>query len=87
MSEKQKRLLMLTPEEFHAWLQYLYHVPETEALITSIRESPSVKKVSGYANNVTGHYPSPKIGCLIQFESQHIMKFDSKTDSNHNIQL
>jgi putative transposase len=63
---------MLTTEEFRAWCQHLHLAPETEALITSIRESPPVRKVRGRANNVTGHYPSPKMGCSIQFESQHV---------------
>jgi putative transposase len=63
---------MLTTEEFRAWCQHLHLAPETEALITSIRESPPVRKVRGRANNVTGRYPSPKMGCSIQFESQHV---------------
>ena len=63
---------MLTTEEFRAWCQRLHLRPETEALITTIRESPPVRKVRGRANNVTGHYPSPKMGCSIQFESQHV---------------
>ncbi len=63
---------MLTTEEFHAWCQHLHLAPETEALITSIRQSPPVRKVRGRANNVTGRYPSPKMGCSIQFESQHV---------------
>ncbi len=61
---------MLTTEEFRAWCQRLQLPPETEALITNIRESPPVRKVRGHVNNVTGRYPSPKMGVSIQFESQ-----------------
>jgi putative transposase len=63
---------MLTPEAFRVWCEHLHFAPETEALITTIRESPPVRKVRGRANNVTGRYPSPKMGCSIQFESQHV---------------
>jgi len=63
---------MLTNEEFRAWCQRLQITPETEALITTIRESPPARKVRGRANNVTGRYPSSKMGVSIQFESQHV---------------
>ncbi len=33
-----------------------------EALIASIRSSSPVRRVSGRANNITGRYPSPKMG-------------------------
>lgn len=63
---------MLTTEEFRAWCQCLQLRPETEKIITTIRESLPVRKVRGRANNVTGRYPSPKMGVSIQFESQHV---------------
>src|SRR5947209_9575774 len=63
---------MLTIEEFHTWCQRLQISPETEALITRIRSSPPVRKVSGRAGNVSGRYPSPKMQRSIQFESQHV---------------
>lgn len=63
---------MLTTEEFHVWCQHLQISKETEAIIAKIRESPPVRKVRGGANNVTGRYPSPKMGVSIQFESQHV---------------
>jgi len=62
----------MTSEEFHAWSQRLQFTSETEALITAIRSSPPVRRVSGRANNVTGRYPSPKMQCSIQFESEHV---------------
>src|SRR6266849_3137518 len=63
---------MMTPEEFRAWSQRLQFSKETEALIVAMRSSPPVRRVAGRANNVTGRYPSPKMQCSIQFESQHV---------------
>ena len=63
---------VMTPEQFHTWSQHLQFSKETEALITAIRSSPPVRRVKGCANNVTGRYPSPKMGRSIQFESQHV---------------
>ena len=63
---------MLTTEEFHAWCQGLQISKETEAIITRVRSSPPVRKVRGGADNVSGHYPSPKMQHSIQFESQHV---------------
>src|SRR5437870_6476509 len=63
---------VMTPEQFHTWSQHLQLAKETEALIAAIRSSPPVRRVRGRANNVTGRYPSPKMGRSIQFESQHV---------------
>ncbi len=63
---------VMTPEQFHTWSQHLQLTSETVALITAIRESPPVRRVRGRANNVTGRYPSPKMGRSIQFESEHV---------------
>src|SRR5260221_1633670 len=64
--------MRMTSEEFHTWSQRLQFPSETEALIASIRSSPPVRRVSGRANNITGRYPSPKMHCSIQFESEHV---------------
>ena len=64
--------MRMTAEEFQAWSQRLQFTSETEALIATIRSSPPVRRVSGRANNVTGRYPSPKMGVSIQFESVHV---------------
>lgn len=63
---------MMTTEEFRAWCQLLQIPKEVEAVITRIRLSPPVRKVRGRADNVSGDYPSPKMHCSIQFESQHV---------------
>ncbi len=64
--------MKMTPEAFHTWSQRLRLTSETEALIASIRSSPPVRRVSGRANNITGRYPSPKMGMSIQFESDRV---------------
>jgi putative transposase len=63
---------VMTPEEFHPWSHHLQFSKETDALITAIGSSPPVRRVRGRTNNVTGRYPSPKMGRSIQFESQHV---------------
>jgi putative transposase len=64
--------MRMTPEEFHTWSLHLQLTSETEALIASIRSSRPVRRVSGRAKNVTGRYPSPKMGMSIQFESERV---------------
>src|SRR6266849_2288491 len=64
--------MRMTAEEFHAWSQRLQFTSETEALIAAIRSSPPVRRVRGRANNITGRYPSPKVQCSIQFESDRV---------------
>lgn len=67
-----KMVMKMTPEAFHTWSLRLRLNSETEALIVSIRSSPPVRRVSGRANNITGRYPSPKMGMSIQFESDRV---------------
>jgi putative transposase len=62
----------MTPEAFHIWSQHLQLSETTEALIATIRSSPPVRCVSRRANNITGRYPSPKMGMSIQFESERV---------------
>ncbi len=64
--------MRMTPEAFHAWSQHLQLSAATEALIASIRASPPVRRPSGRAGNITGRYPSPKMGVSIQFESDRV---------------
>jgi putative transposase len=63
---------MLTAEEFRLWCQRLQLTPETEEMISTIRSSAPWRKVRGSASNVTGRYPSPKMGASLQFESQRV---------------
>lgn len=61
---------MLTNEEFSIWCQRNKTSPETEAAIQRIRTSPPVRRVRGRASNMSGRYPSVKMGRSIQFESR-----------------
>src|SRR5437868_4876 len=63
---------MLTDEEFRAWCQRNQIEPATEASIQRIRSSQPARKVRSGASNVSGRYPSVKMGFSIQFESQHV---------------
>ncbi len=64
--------MKLTDEEFSAWCQRNKMSPEAEIAIGRIRSSPPVRRVRGRASNVSGRYPSVKMGVSIQFESQHV---------------
>lgn len=62
----------LTDEEFHTWCQRNNIEPETATYIQRLRIAPPERKVRGRASNVSGRYPSQKMGFSIQFESQHV---------------
>ncbi len=64
--------MKLTDEEFSAWCQRNHITPATEMYLQRIRSSPPARRVRGRASNVSGRYPSVKMGCSIQFESQHV---------------
>jgi hypothetical protein len=52
----------LTDEEFRAWCQSNKIEPQTEAYIQRVRESEPSRKVQSRASNVSGRYPSVKMG-------------------------
>lgn len=52
----------MTPEAFHIWCQRFGLTSETEALLASIRSSPPVRRVNSRVGNITGRFPSPKMG-------------------------
>lgn len=63
---------MLTDDGFQAWCLQNRIPAETKAYIERIRQSQPVRKVRSRASNVSGRYPSRKMGRTIQFESQHV---------------
>ncbi len=63
---------MFTDDTFHAWCLRNTIAPETQAYIERIRSSQPVRKVRSRASNVSGRYPSVKMGRAIQFESRHV---------------
>jgi hypothetical protein len=62
----------LTDEAFSAWCQQHQIPPETERYLQLIRSSPPARRVRGRTSNVSGRYPSVKMGMSIQFESHRV---------------
>lgn len=63
---------MLTEAEFADWCESLKLPRETVEIIQSIRTSPPSRRVGGGGLNVSGSYPSRKMGRMIQFESHKV---------------
>jgi putative transposase len=62
----------LTDEAFSAWCHQHQLPPETEKYLQRIRSSPPARRVRGRTSNVSGRYPSVKMGMSIQFESHRV---------------
>ncbi len=60
---------MLSTKAFEQWCWRLGLSDEAKGVITQIRTSPPARHVQSAAGNVSGTYPSLKMGCAIQFES------------------
>lgn len=71
-STKRGNDVMLTDDEFRIWCQHNHVSPATETAIARVRSSQPARKVQGGASNVSGRFPSSKMGFSIQFESQHV---------------
>jgi putative transposase len=63
---------MLTPSEFEYWCRELQLSPATCDMIAAMRAAPPARRVTSRANNVSGTYPSRKMGVTIQFESHTV---------------
>ena len=61
--------MTLSKEAFEQWCWRLGLSDQAKAVITQIRTSPPARHVQSAAGNVSGTYPSQKMGCSIQFES------------------
>jgi len=61
---------MMTPTTFEQWCGQLGLPSTTGKLLTGIRGSPPVRRVTSRAKNVSGVYPGAKMNMTIQFESQ-----------------
>lgn len=62
----------MTPTAFHQWCDQLALPPATCDLLAGIRGSQPVRRVTSRANNMSGTYPSDKMGVTIQFESHTV---------------
>ncbi|GHO71323.1 hypothetical protein KSC_102150 [Ktedonobacter sp. SOSP1-52] len=63
---------MLTDDEFRIWCQRNHISSATETAIARVRSSQPARKVQGGASNVSGRFPSTKMGFSIQFESHRV---------------
>lgn len=63
---------MLSSEELRAWYERLNLSPETRSVIDQVRASHPARRVGGGRRNVSGCYPTRKMGVTIQFESHRV---------------
>ncbi len=63
---------MLSPETLETWCSGIGISPHARALIDRIRTSDPARRVGGGRSNVSGRYPSRKMGVTIQFESHRV---------------
>jgi putative transposase len=63
---------MLSPEKLTAWYYQLNLSLETRSVIDRVRSSQPARRVGGGRSNVSGRYPSRKMGMTIQFESHRV---------------
>lgn len=63
---------MLTPEEFDQWCRCFDLSEQAREAIQRVRLSEPSRRVGGGTQNVSGRYPSGKMGRVIQFESHHV---------------
>ncbi|OAS13750.1 TnsA endonuclease N-terminal domain-containing protein [Paenibacillus oryzisoli] len=75
---------MLSKQHFDGWCIENQITEQTKKVIEQIRTSPPVRRVQSGSNNVSGKYPSKKMGQSIQFESHTVelpfiyqLEFDS----------
>jgi transposase InsO family protein len=64
--------MMFDDRAFEDWCLHLGLPEETKKLIAHIRASPPIRRVQSAAGNVSGRYPSKKMGLSIQFESHRL---------------
>ena len=62
---------MLNSSQFRDWCLKLQLRESTREQIQQIRSSPPSRRVQSRRGNVSGRYPSQKMGMTIQFESHH----------------
>lgn len=63
---------MLGDDDLLAWFSRLDVAEPTRSLISQIRSTGPSRRVGGGHSNVTGRYPSRKMGVTIQFESHQV---------------
>jgi hypothetical protein len=63
---------MLGNEELLAWFQRVRLPERGRSIIHQVRSSDPARRVGGGHRNVSGRYPSKKMGVTIQFESHRV---------------
>jgi putative transposase len=63
---------MLTESELSAWYSRLHISSPARSVIDQVRSSQPARQVGGGSRNVSGRYPSRKMGFTIQFESHRV---------------
>ncbi|MGF1988908.1 MAG: TnsA endonuclease N-terminal domain-containing protein [Nostoc sp. ZfuVER08] len=63
---------MLTDEEFNQWFYSHNFSEQSRKILEQIRSSEPSRRVGGGKKNVSGRYPSRKMGVTIQFESHKV---------------
>jgi hypothetical protein len=63
---------MLTEQDFAAWVARTRLSVAAQAAMEHIRRSGPSRRVGGGRSNVTGRYPSKKMGVTIQFERHRV---------------
>jgi putative transposase len=63
---------MLNEQEFAAWAERIDLSDQAQSVVAHIRHSDPARRVRGGRSNVTGRYPSRKMGVTIQFESHRV---------------
>jgi putative transposase len=76
---------MLNAVEYRSWHQALQLKPPAIDIIDQIRTSPPAHRVHSGHRNVSGHYPSAKMGVTVQFETKTtqfaaILEFENDRD-------
>ena len=63
---------MLSKSELSAWYARLHISSQARSVIEQVRSSQPARQVGGGSRNVSGRYPSRKMGLTIQFESHRV---------------
>ncbi len=63
---------MLSQKDFLAWARQNDLSEEAQSIAQNVRTSDPARRVGGGRHNVTGRYPSRKMGVTIQFESHRV---------------
>jgi len=76
----------LNQSEFVDWCSALQLKAATIDVIAAIRSAPPSRRVGGRATNVSGSYPSRKMGVTIQFES-HTVELWAIYQMEHSVEV